>query len=558
MTTLCGAWVLSGATARQTLSRALLDDLRRDCPPGARETFDGPLWLCVSTDARPRALVRVVDGARALVLSRDATGLERVCYAHDGSVLRFADRTRPLLRPHGFALDTRAALEATLAGDMGVLFGSPSLHDGISELRPGETLVASSTVSLKRRDPHPRFPAPAAGEALSPEVWRERLLAAVRAALHGRARAAVALSGGIDSASVAALAVELLGSDCVEAFTYDFDDPSHPPESVHAALVCRRLGMRHHVFKLDFDGYLDFLPGFMRDVEAPRYATGLWTLLASRAAERGHDLLLTGHGAEVSLGAVDPVSRLRPLDRLLQERPACAPLLRVWRADRFGHWPLRALSRLLHPGLERPDDDLYHLVACGLQHAGLVDDAAVFYPAALQDDVRRLNSSERVQNALGENRESPLLARLARIRLESFVLHRDLLGKAAAMRVHGAAPACPYMSIDAPAAGGRVLQRAAMGADLPQEVLARPKVQWHTGISPQWRARVRAALSPLAPEVARELAASAVVERSLLSHYEGELAALGLWLRAERAAVRPASLAELGLSARSQSAIRRA
>ena len=78
-------------------------------------------------------------------------------------------------------------------------------------------------------------------------VARRALLEATGRSLGADRRVAVALSGGIDSATIAALAAELLGPKNVTALTFEFDEPTHASETGFAVLTARRLGLRHEV-----------------------------------------------------------------------------------------------------------------------------------------------------------------------------------------------------------------------------------------------------------------------------------------------------------------------
>ncbi|MBI3552408.1 MAG: hypothetical protein HY077_07805 [Elusimicrobia bacterium] len=600
MTALCGAWVLSGARAEAALDPASRRAVLGACGTGLREILDGPLWLAAAQEnlasrerlylaftgfltdgettgrlerlvalpepeflaAPPQghyALIRADAGLGRLTLYRDLFGGAPLYYAALGELLLFSTHAKALLKSGMIAggVDKETAVESVLGSDLGVIFGSRSLISGINELPPGQVMrVSQGHLSLDQR-PNPFVSPREQGEPRSPRRLRADLLDATLRAVGPQRRIAVALSGGMDSSSVAALAVEVLGAGNVEAFTYEFDDPSHPCETPYAALVCRRLGIRQHIVRIDYRRYVEALPELFWRLEAPRLATGAWVGMSRALKDGGFERILTGDGLEIALGIPMRPGLIDALAPALSWIPCPQKTLRYWKARRFYGWPLRRLARLLHPGLEPPAPHSYHMLLCVLKHNELIQDLAPFYPADLQEVVRNAAGSSRVREAVVERRQRPLMEQFRHHHHNSYTLHRLFRSKQIAFREMGAFPVCPAFFLrDAPipeAAGpltGRELERAAVREDVPGEVLNRPKIVNQAIISSQWARKIAASLQPLAPETAERLIPEPRARQDMLRRFPRELALLGLWLRifdSGRVPTEPPTLESLGL-----------
>src|SRR3954470_8335889 len=151
---------------------------------------------------------------RRLVLARDRYGIKPLYYRHVGGVLEFASELRALPRGE-IDLD---ALEAFLAFNS--IPAPYSIFREIRKLPPGHLLVweESGAVTLTRY----ARPGPLAvrgdDEAELVEELRARLRDSVRAHLLSDVPVGVLLSGGVDSAVLAALAAQET-SEAVHTFT---------------------------------------------------------------------------------------------------------------------------------------------------------------------------------------------------------------------------------------------------------------------------------------------------------------------------------------------------
>jgi asparagine synthase (glutamine-hydrolysing) len=173
---------------------------------------DGPLWL-----------------------GRDPRGVRPLVFSHDAGRLAFAstlDGLRPLL-----ATRPRADLEA-LADVLrdGVVRGSRTALAGVNRVPPGGVVELDAGLGLGAR----HVPA----RELPPEAATDDVLGALRSAVRERLAlerpAAVLLSGGVDSALVAALAAEV---GPLPAYTLTFPGHGTHDESRRAARTAQRLGL---------------------------------------------------------------------------------------------------------------------------------------------------------------------------------------------------------------------------------------------------------------------------------------------------------------------------
>ncbi len=237
------------------------------------------------------------------LIARDQLGV-RSLYLHDGGgVLRFATEVRELLAilPCRPAPD-RAGVAHWLAASGRA--GNGTLYEGVRRLAPGGVLVLGRDGIRERSYWSPRFSEPAQSTApqLAASV-REELARAVRRRLptegpDGSSRrvrtTGVLMSGGLDSATVAALAArERPGG--VAALSGVF--PEHPEvdESALIDLLRRELALGGVSAEVRSGGLLASALESQREWQLPLLSWGdFWTLPLLRAA--------SAHGVRTVLG----------------------------------------------------------------------------------------------------------------------------------------------------------------------------------------------------------------------------------------------------------------
>jgi asparagine synthase (glutamine-hydrolysing) len=279
---------------------------------------------------------------RRLVLARDPYGIKPLFYRHVGGELRFASELRALPRGE-IDLD---ALEAFLAFNS--IPAPYSIFRDARKLPAGHVLVwHDGDLTMERY----ARPGPVAEDALRSgdegelvEELRTRLRDSVRAHLLSDVPVGVLLSGGVDSAALAALAAQETGEP-VHTFTIGFAERSFD-ERADARLVAERYGTEHHELLVRPEPEL--LLRALADAFDEPFAdsSALPTYLVSQLAAEHVKVALSGEGGDELFGGyytyqadlladnLAPLARLaRPLVEALPSSSRRASL--DYKAKRF-------------------------------------------------------------------------------------------------------------------------------------------------------------------------------------------------------------------------------
>ena len=262
---------------------------------------------------------------RRLVLARDRYGIKPLYYRATSGELAFASELRALPRGE-IDLD---ALEAFLAFNS--IPGPLSIFRDTRKLPPGHVLVWEKEALRLERYARP-LPVAAAdvrreGEAELAEELRERLRDSVRAHLVSDVPVGVLLSGGVDSALLAALAAQE-SSEQLRTFSIGFEEASFD-ERADARRVAKRYGTRHRELVVRPDAAL-LLPALAGAFDEPfADSSALPTYLVSQLAAEDVKVALSGEGGDELFGGYYTyqadllalrVGRLAGLARPLVER----------------------------------------------------------------------------------------------------------------------------------------------------------------------------------------------------------------------------------------------
>jgi asparagine synthase (glutamine-hydrolysing) len=279
---------------------------------------------------------------RRLVLARDRFGIKPLYYRVAGGELAFASELRAL--PRG-AVDLDA-LEAFLAFNS--IPAPLSIFRDTRKLPPGHVLVwQDGGITLERY----ARPAPVRAsdvrreseEALAEEL-RERLRDSVRAHLVSDVPVGVLLSGGVDSALLAALAAQE-STGPLRTFSIGFEEASFD-ERADARRVADRYGTLHRELVVRPDAAL-LLPALADAFDEPfADSSALPTYLVSQLAAADVKVALSGEGGDELFGGYYTyqadllalrVGRLARLARPLVERlPVSAARVSLeYKAKRF-------------------------------------------------------------------------------------------------------------------------------------------------------------------------------------------------------------------------------
>jgi asparagine synthase (glutamine-hydrolysing) len=291
---------------------------------------------------------------RRVVLARDRYGIKPLYYRHVGGVLEFASELRALPRGE-IDLD---ALEAFLAFNS--IPAPYSIFREVRKLPAGHLLVweEDGAVHIERY----ARPGPVAieemrgdDEAELIEELRARLRDSVRAHLLSDVPVGVLLSGGVDSAALAALAAQE-SSDAIHTFTIGFEERSFD-ERGDARRVAERYGTNHHELLVRPDPTL-LLPALAEAFDEPfADSSALPTYLVSQLAAEHVKVALSGEGADELFGgyytyAADLLAdRVAPLARIA--RPLVERLPTSTSKASFDYKAKRFVRAAHLPALER-------------------------------------------------------------------------------------------------------------------------------------------------------------------------------------------------------------
>lgn len=330
-----------------------------------------------------------------LLLARDRFGVKPLYYAQRNGALAFASEIRPVLAmlPEIPQRADRTALWRMF--ELGFIPSPLTAFDGIRKLPAGHYLVAEG--GQMRLSPYwqPDFAGARRRASSSLDTaaaaFAERLHETVDVWRMSDVPVGSLLSGGIDSASLAALLTEL-NSGPIHTFSIGFAAASHD-EAQLAREMARWLGSQHHEVTFSATDF-DRLPEVICSLEEPHTsATCLPVYLLYQAChEAGFKVVMTGEGADELLGGYpwfDGDRRARPLlrlpthVRLLLARlpiPASAAARRVLRSGetdpvrRYALWhevgrpgQLKRLLRSAQPPPFVAWEERYADVLCG-QH----------------------------------------------------------------------------------------------------------------------------------------------------------------------------------------------
>lgn len=288
-----------------------------------------------------------------LVAARDRFGIKPLCFAGtDSGGWCFASEAKAM---------SAAGLKRLIVDLKGYQHDENcSLFRGVYNVPPATALVfdLSDRTFEARTYWHPDFPADSEldrDKTLS--EWAAEIDASLTEAIRLRLRAdapvGVYLSGGIDSAIIAAKAARLADS-APPAFTVSFPDaPRRYDEGEEARRIAAHLGLEHHILQVSTADLWANLERCLYYNEAPitNFAPVAKYMLSAFAAERVK-VVLTGEGAdEVFLGYPVYKRMLRASQKNGADVPPASVRHRA--GQRLRHWLRRQLPSMGLPMTKR-------------------------------------------------------------------------------------------------------------------------------------------------------------------------------------------------------------
>jgi asparagine synthase (glutamine-hydrolysing) len=263
---------------------------------------------------------------RHLVLARDRTGMRPLFYTRHAGRFLFASEAKALFAVPGVsrAIDRRALAQVCTYWSA---LAPRSAFEDILSLPAGHVMVVHGAELEIRRYWDWKFPErspvrPASEEAYAEEL-RHLLTDAVRLQLRADVPVGAYLSGGLDSAIIAAMVRES-GMARLRTFSLTFDDPEFDESPYQRSLV-DFLGTDHTSIRCGPGDIAAAFPRTIRHTEAPivRTAPAPLMLLSGHVRAAGYKVVLTGEGADEVFGGYDLFKEAR-IRRFWSRRPDSA------------------------------------------------------------------------------------------------------------------------------------------------------------------------------------------------------------------------------------------
>jgi asparagine synthase (glutamine-hydrolysing) len=275
----------------------------KDCLPHLRGMFAFALW-----DAEEESLLA----------ARDPFGIKPFYYAHDRGTFQFASEIAALVAGHAGSpsVDPRA-----VAGYL-AWFSVPApqtIYSGVFCLQPGECLTFGKAGLLIQK----WWTFDGVKENARQCATREEFVRSLRARLEDSIKAHVLadvpvgafLSGGLDSAIIAALMARVSGN-VLKTFSIGFEEEDFS-EADEAEVTAHHIGAVHHTRILTGDEVARDLEGIMASHDQPT-GDGINTYYASQTAQAGGvKVALSGLGGDELFGGYPSFRTVPQLGRIL-------------------------------------------------------------------------------------------------------------------------------------------------------------------------------------------------------------------------------------------------
>ncbi len=267
------------------------------------------------------------ETSQTLVLARDRLGVKPLYYALLPDQIVFASELKAMLAHPAISRELDVdALSAYLTN--GWLPAPQSILRAVRKLPPGHRLVYAGGETKLEQWWDVRYGGGPSEEIVGVAHLAAALDVSVRQQLSADVPVGILLSGGMDSATVAAIA-RGHSARRLQTFSIGFEEPSLD-ESPHARAMAEMLGAEHHEHVVGARAVLDLVDGLAALVDEPLGdASVLPTYVLSRFARRSVTVALSGDGGD-EVFAGSPIYRAHKLARAWQRMPA--PLRRPLRA----------------------------------------------------------------------------------------------------------------------------------------------------------------------------------------------------------------------------------
>ncbi len=240
---------------------------------------------------------------QSLHLARDEFGIKPLVFLEQEGDLLFASELKALARQANLAVNPGVLCDLLT---WGFQMEDASFYEGVCHLAPGSVLTVNKLGdgSLKQTLRRLWRPQDVYSQECSPlkdGELRDVVDRSVRAHLVADVPVGIALSGGLDSSIVASSIARYKPG--AQAYTFTFSE-GEDVEVEHAALLCRKLGLRHHIMRLNHEVPNDWLSSVAWHIEEPiANINALPTFALSRfIREQGCKVVLVGEGSDEVFG----------------------------------------------------------------------------------------------------------------------------------------------------------------------------------------------------------------------------------------------------------------
>jgi asparagine synthase (glutamine-hydrolysing) len=288
-----------------------------------------------------------------LVLARDRIGYAPLYFTLDRGRVIFASEYKALLAIDGVPARPNRDTIQTIHSTKWMRPGATCLED-VYPVAPGSWMTAEPNQMSTARFWDIPIQVQHEDESRHVSGLRESFLETLRRQTDPYQRIGISLSGGLDSAVMAAGARHVAGGKEIHTFSagYGPDDK----ELINAEMVARELGTHHHPLVLAPDDLPSLLPWMVWHMEEPIGREDIaYLYVAAREAARHVELILTGFGFD---GLFAGLPRHRVADVALHLPPVAGPLREFYdytvRSVEPRGLPGRALKRLYFRGSDFP------------------------------------------------------------------------------------------------------------------------------------------------------------------------------------------------------------
>ena len=241
---------------------------------------------------------------KKMILARDPFGVKPLYYSHSDNGLVFSSEIRPIQ-----ALLNENELDGqALASLLRLRYNAAprTLFKNVQKVPSGHSITWDISDAKITHESHfyaSQLPKTIkGGKKELVDAYGDILQASVKRQLLSDVEVGVLLSGGIDSAMIAALAKKHYTGK-LKAFTIGFEGEFEEDEIADAKETAELLGLEHHVEKISFHDFLGLIKECSRIVEEPLATTSMIPMYYLSKLASGHvKVVLTGQGADEPLG----------------------------------------------------------------------------------------------------------------------------------------------------------------------------------------------------------------------------------------------------------------